>query len=41
MRWIVGGKAARGCAASPSRMGRFETQPIAALIRTARKLMGE
>jgi Transposase DDE domain group 1 len=41
MRWIVGGKAARGCAASPSRMGRLETQTIAALIRTARQLMGE
>jgi hypothetical protein len=26
IRWIVGGKAAQGCAASPSRMGRFETQ---------------
>jgi len=26
MRWIVGGKAAQGCAASPSQMGRFETQ---------------
>src|SRR6266550_605957 len=25
MRWIVGGKAAHGCAASPSQMGRFET----------------
>jgi len=25
-RWIVGGKAAQGCAASPSQMGRFETQ---------------
>src|SRR3974390_3054352 len=30
MRWIVGGKAARGCAASPSQMGRFETQWLAA-----------
>jgi Transposase DDE domain group 1 len=26
MRWIVGGKAAQRCAASPSQMGRFETQ---------------
>ena len=26
MRWIVGGKAAQGCAASPSQMSRFETQ---------------
>ena len=25
MRWIVGGKAAQGCGASPSQMGRFET----------------
>src|SRR5262249_23762050 len=30
MRWIVGGKAAQGCAASPSQMGRFETQWLAA-----------
>ena len=29
MRWIVGGKAARGCAASPSQMGRFETKWLA------------
>jgi hypothetical protein len=38
MRWIVGGKAAHGCAASPSQMGRFETQWLAApenLIATA------
>lgn len=26
MRWIIGGKAARGCAASASQMGRFETR---------------
>ena len=26
MRWIVGGKAASGCAASPSQMGRFEAR---------------
>src|SRR5438309_11495588 len=26
MRWIVGGKASHGCAASASQMGRFETQ---------------
>src|SRR5271157_2983614 len=26
MRWIVGGKAAQGSAASPSQMGRFETR---------------
>jgi hypothetical protein len=30
MRWIVGGKAAQGCAASSSQMGRFETQWLAA-----------
>jgi Transposase DDE domain group 1 len=29
MRWIVGGKAAHGCAASPSQMGRFETKWLA------------
>src|SRR6476619_8631206 len=31
MRWIVGGKAAQGSAASPSQMGRFETKWLAAL----------
>ena len=30
MRWIVGGKAAQGSAASPRQMGRFETQWLAA-----------
>jgi len=30
MRWIVGGKAARGCAASPSQMWRFETRWLTA-----------
>ena len=30
MRWIVGGKAAQGCGASPSQMGRFETRWLAA-----------
>ena len=30
MRWIVGGKAAYGSAASPSQMGRFETKWLAA-----------
>ena len=30
MRWIVGGRAAQGRAASPSQMGRFETQRLAA-----------
>jgi hypothetical protein len=29
MRWIVGGKAALGCAALPSQMGRFETRWLA------------
>jgi Transposase DDE domain group 1 len=29
MRWIVGGKAAAGCAASASQMGRLETQWLA------------
>jgi hypothetical protein len=29
MRWIVSGKAVQGCAASPSQMGRFETQWLA------------
>ena len=30
MRWIVGGKAAQRSSASPSQMGRFETQWLAA-----------
>ena len=30
MRWIVGGNAAQGRAASPSQIGRFETQWLAA-----------
>src|SRR2546430_3855831 len=30
MRWIVGGKATSGAAASPSQMGRFETKWLAA-----------
>jgi hypothetical protein len=30
MRWIIGGKAAKGVAASPSQMGRFETEWLAA-----------
>jgi len=30
MRWIVGGKASHGCAASPSQMGCFETKWLAA-----------
>ncbi len=30
MRWIVGGKAASGAAASPSQMGRFETRWLTA-----------
>jgi len=32
MRWIVGGKAAQSCAASPSQMGRFETHWLAAAV---------
>jgi Transposase DDE domain group 1 len=31
MRWIIGGTAAQGLAASPSQMGRFETQWLAHL----------
>jgi len=31
MRWVVGDKAAHGCAASPSQMGRFETQWLGSL----------
>ena len=30
MRWIIGGKAAQGLAASPSQMGRFETRWLTA-----------
>jgi hypothetical protein len=30
MRWIVGGQAAQGAAASPSQMGGFETKRLAA-----------
>src|SRR5271156_3662463 len=30
MRWIIGGNAAQGRAASPSQMGRFETQWLSA-----------
>ena len=30
MRWVVGGKAASGAAASPSQMGRFETRSLTA-----------
>ena len=29
MRWIIGGKAAKGLGASPSQMGRFETTWLA------------
>jgi hypothetical protein len=29
MRWIIGGKAAKGSGASPSQMGRFETNWLA------------
>jgi hypothetical protein len=38
MRWIVGGKAAQRSAASPSQMGRFETQWLTAQ-RSAGRLM--
>src|SRR5215510_4585628 len=34
MHWIVGGKAAQSSAASPSQMGRFETQWLAAPMRS-------
>jgi len=42
MRWIVGGKAAEGRAASPSQMGRFETQWLAssANLRSLADLSG-
>ena len=44
MRWIVGGKAAQGSAASPSQMGRFETQwlaaPVASRQRAQRRWLG-
>ena len=36
MRWIVGGRAARGCAASASQMGRLETRWLTAR-RTSRR----
>src|SRR5262249_50064928 len=36
MRWIVGGKAAQRSAASPSQMGRFETQWLAAPVNFGR-----
>jgi hypothetical protein len=43
MRWIVGGKASQGCAASPSQMGRFETQWLAAgkNLSTLADLLGQ
>ena len=43
MRWIVGGKAAKGRAASPSQMGRFETRWLAAPenLRTLADLSGQ
>jgi hypothetical protein len=43
MRWIVGGKAAKGRAASPSQMGRFETRWLAAPenLRTLGDLSGQ
>jgi DDE family transposase len=43
MRWIVGGRAAKGRAASPSQMGRFETRWLAAPenLRTLVDLSGQ
>jgi hypothetical protein len=43
MRWIVGGKAASGCAASSSQMGRFETRWLTSEknISTLAKLSGQ
>jgi hypothetical protein len=38
IRWIVGGKAAAGCAASPRQMGRFETKWLAAEKKLRRKV---
>src|SRR5580704_99278 len=40
MRWIVGGKAAQVSAASPSQMGRFETQCVASRQRAQRRWLG-
>src|SRR2546430_5928214 len=40
MRSIVGGKATSGCAASPSQMGRFETQWLAADLSALADLSG-
>ena len=39
MRWIVGGKAAQGPAASPSQMGRFETRWLTAAKNSRRLLI--
>jgi hypothetical protein len=35
MRWIIGGKATKGCGASPSQMGRFETNWLARSVNLA------
>src|SRR3974377_711015 len=40
MRWIVGGRAAQGGAASPSQMGRFETPKGLLLTRLGQKAYG-
>jgi Transposase DDE domain group 1 len=40
MRWIVGGKAALGAAASPSQMGRFETRWLTAQKNLAARASG-
>jgi len=39
VRWIVGGKAAQGSAASPSQMGRFETQQYLAAPKNLAALL--
>ena len=40
MRWIVGGKAVVGRAASPSQIGRFETQWLATDKKAPRTMAG-
>jgi Transposase DDE domain group 1 len=40
MRWIVGGKAAQSSAASPSQMGRFETQSLLSTTSAGRASNG-
>ena len=41
MQWIVGGKAASDCAASPSQMGRFETKWLADMDSSVSPTHGE